>query len=169
LKARDYLFFADKQGDGDQLKEILLAPVSETRNILQTPPPSGNCAVHLFLSGGNFDFFLDDQHIGEMPLLMYFTPSNTRVFSRVLVTEGQHKLTVTTSHKPREFDRTFFCEPGDIFYVYPDIGTIKSEPWGIARSSWQYSGEITINSEPLETHDSWRRLLFYDGKWLGEE
>jgi hypothetical protein len=172
LDAGGFIFFADKEGDGEQRKEILLAPVSETQNVLRTPPPQGKCAVQLFFSvgvGGYLDYFLDNKPIGDMPLVMSWTPANTRVFSKVLIAEGEHTLTVTTSNKPSEFQRTFLCEPEDILYVYPQLKQIQTEPWGLWRIRWQYSGEIAINSEPLESHDGWRRLLFYNGKWLGED
>jgi outer membrane protein assembly factor BamE (lipoprotein component of BamABCDE complex) len=172
LDVGGFIFFADKEGDGEQRKEILLAPVSETQDVLRTPPPQGKCAVQLFFSvgvGGYLDYFLDNKPIGDMPLVMSWAPSNTRVFSKVLIAEGEHTLTVTTSNKPSEFHRTFLCEPEDILYVYPQLKQIQTEPWGLLRIRWQYSGEIAINSEPLESHDGWRRLLFYNGKWLGED
>lgn len=88
------------------------------------------------------------------------------MFSKVLVSGGEHELKVTTSFKLRDFRRKFLCEPGSIFYVYPPIARVVTEPswWG---PGFKYEGGV--RDEPLESHDSWQRLLFYNGKWLGED
>ena len=130
-------------------------------------PPAGKCAVQFFFSEADLDYFLDDKPIGHMPLVVYWAPSNTRVFSKALISEGEHKLTVTAWAKSRDFHRTFLCEPGTIYYVYPQLELIITRDWRGITS--QYSGEIAVYSEPLESHDGWRRLIFYNGKWFDDD
>lgn len=175
LQAGGFFFAAVKEGDFKQRKEILLAPVSETHNALHQPPPPDMCAVIFFFYEADYkrEFFLDDEPIGEIPLLSsiywHWSPYDLRVFTKVLVAEGKHEVRLTTSLKPREFRRKFICKPGRILYVYPQVKMVKSEPWGLWRREVKYEGEISVNSEPLESHEDWRRLLFYNGKWLGED
>ena len=70
LQAGGFFFAAVKEGDFKQRKEILLAPVSETQNALHQPPPD-MCAVLFFFYEADYEreFFLDDERIGEIPLL----------------------------------------------------------------------------------------------------
>jgi hypothetical protein len=182
LEAGDYYFAAAKEGAGRGRKEILLARVSENQRALHTRPPPGKCAVLFFFYDPDYKkkFYIDGERIGETPLLISTNQSslngvigsynlNLNVFSKALVSEGKHELRVTTSFKPREFSRKFICEQERIFYVYPQLERIKTKPWGFWRKKYKYKGEIAIHSEPLESHDGWRRLLFYNGKWLGED
>ena len=170
LHAGDFYFAAAKEGLGQQRKEWLLAPASATPDALHTPPSSNLCAVLFFFYQTihsltqEMAFFLDDQEIGGMPLLAAdrFDPVDKLVFSKVLVAEGEHELRLTTLLKPDEFQRKFICEPGSIIYLYPQIELTESEPWEL----W---GQITVNSEPIGSHEDWRRLLFYNGKWLGDD
>jgi hypothetical protein len=187
LNAGEFYFAAYKNGPGmgQRRKEILLSPISLSQSALHTPPPAGMCAVLFFLYETDRDrwlhgeLYIDDESTVEMPLIdsvywywaspEYWAPYYQHVFTKAQVAEGKHEVRLTTSLKPREFRRQFICKPGRILYVYPQIELVEAEPWGVWRRKFRYEGEITVNSEPLESHDGWKRLLFYNGKWIGED
>jgi hypothetical protein len=85
------------------------------------------------------------------------------------VDEGKHELKVTTSLRPSEFRRNFDCRAGQIVYAHPDLNTVNSEPWGLWRQTIKFEGGIRLDREPFEEEKGWRRLLFYNGRWLGED
>lgn len=164
-------------------KEFLLAPESISLRGLEKPPPSGMCAVLFFLKemenskGYERMIFLDGEPIVEMPLVpsvywaMYpnnedWNPYYQRIFTKHLVTEGEHELTITTRHRPHEFRSKLECKGGDAIYVYPRHKLTDSEPYGVWRARIQVEGDIEIYDQPIEPYDGWKRLLFYSGKWF---
>ena len=105
-----------------------------------------------------------------MPLTEAWSRDLVDVFAKVLVNEGEHEVSLTTSWRPKEFRRKLHCKPGQIFYAHPKLDLVASEPWGVFRTHKnQFEGEIIVNHQPLESYEGWRRLLFYRGKWLDED
>jgi len=175
LQAYGYIFIAVKEGAAKSRKEFLLAPASKTRETLYLAPPDNKCAVLFFYPQTAYPikYFLDGDQVGTMPLVSFhewtWDPDLQFVFSKAIVDEGTHELKVTTSLRPSEFRRKFDCTAGQIVYAHPDLDTVKSEPWGLFRKKIKYEGEINIDREPLEDYDGWKRLLFYNGTWLGDD
>ena len=166
---------------GSSRKEFLLASPSLSQNSFNTPAPPGMCAVFVFLKEmedrKQKGLYLDGDYLAGMPLIDsvywhwapegYWAPYYLNVFAKILVAEGQHELRITTSLKPREFRHTLECKPSKNIYVYPQLKLVESEPWGFWRSKLKYDSGITVDSQPLESYEGWKRLLFYNGKWLG--
>ncbi len=171
LQAGGFLFAARKEGPFEQRKEILLAPASETRSILHAPPPSNKCAVLLFFfeygSKLRWEFSLNDDGFGGKPVLERTRKSLPRprgeVFAKALVAEGKNELKMKRSHgfMPHAFRRKFFCDPGSVCYAYPK----REIPDGKGR----VEAEIAVTKQPVGTPEGARRLLFYNGKWLGDD
>lgn len=175
LESEGFIFVAVKEGPGKQIKEILLAPAGNSLDAIYLPSPSDRCAIVLYYPETSYkrSYFLDDELIGESPLIIYpdwpWNPADTNMIMRVIVAAGKHELKITTIFKPGEFRREFECQPGNIFYAYPQLELVKSEPYGLWRRKFKYEGEITINRQPLNNHESWKRLLYYRGRWFGED
>jgi hypothetical protein len=187
LLASEFRFaaFNAKEILGSTRKELLLAPPSLTQSTLEAPPPAGMCAVFIFLEevedGRGLDrkLYLDDDYIAEMPLVPsaywywaakgYWDPYYLNIFVKILVPEGQHELRITTSLKPSDFHRKFECNPGQRVYVQPHLKLVKSEPWGLWGKRLRYEGEISISHRPVTEYDGWKRLLFYDRTWFGDD
>ncbi len=163
-------YFSFKRGPVERT-EILLAPASETRNALNTPPPSARCAVLIFFETAYWDtkVFLDGEVISGIGQLFNFVDPYGMVFTKALVVEGEHELRVATVGKSVEFRRKFSCDPGSIYYVSPQFEWVESEPGGMGFPKFEYKGEISDDREPLESQKGWRRLLFYNDKWLGDD
>ena len=156
-----------------------------SRHGLETAPPPEMCAVILFFhemensKGYERQMYLDGNHIAEIPLLsaIYWVMSTNddwapyyqRIFTRLLVTEGEHELKITTRHRPHEYNRKLKCKGGEVFYVYPRHKLAGSEPYGIWRARIQVEGDVEIYDQPMEAYDDWKRLLFYSGKWYGSD
>jgi hypothetical protein len=187
LQAGDFRFVAfNRKGVlGSTRKEFLLAPAALTQRTLETPPPAGMCAVFIFLDevedGRGLDrkLYLDDDYIADMPLIDsvywywaakgYWDPYYLNVFSKIMVPEGQHELRITTALKPSEFRGEFECEPGQRVYAYPHLKLVRSEPWGVWGKKYKYEGGIVILRTPTREYEGWKRLLFYNGEWFGED
>jgi len=167
-------------------EEILLAPQSTSRRALEASPPPGTCSVLVFLKPleGGEEFrrlmHLDGEPVFEMPLVpfpqswrptpAFWYPYYQRIFAKFLVAAGVHELKITTGLSPTDFRRTFECQAGKVFYVYPRNKLVDSEPWG----RWKLErvvveGDIEISNQPLESYDGWKRLLFYSGNWYGRD
>ena len=56
-----------------------------------------------------------------------------------------------------------------MFYVYPRHRVVESEPWSVWKKQFRIDGDIEIYDKPIEAYDGWKRLLFYNGKWLGQD
>jgi hypothetical protein len=177
LEAGGFNFIAAKEGAGQQQRIILLAPASKTREFLHAAPSSDKCAVNIFFKDTDFymEYFLDSELIGQTPLLSPLWEWGHHIyiyslFSKVLVGEGVHEIRLTTSFKPPEFRRKFSCRGGSSLYIYPQIELVETEePWGLLQKNYMFDGEIFVSNEPLEPHENWRRLLIFNGKWLGED
>ena len=175
LQAYDYIFIAAKEGAGKSRKEFLLAPASKSREALHFAPPESKCAILVFYPQKAYRtrYFLDGDEIGAKPLVEFYEwvwdPDLQLVFTKAIVDEGRHELKLTTSLKPGEFRRKLDCTPGQVFYVHPELRTVKSEPWGLLRRKIKYEEDIRIDRQPLEDYEGWRRLLFYNGKWFGRD
>jgi len=167
-------------------EEILLAPPSISRRALEASPPPGMCSVVVFLKplegGEGFKrlMHLDGEPVFEIPLVnrqhwwlpspVYWYPYYQRIFAKLLVSEGGHELKITTGYRPWEFHREFDCKGDEVFYVYPRHKLVDSEPYGFTPSKkTMFEGDIEISNQPLESYDGWKRLLFYSGKWFGED
>ena len=187
LQAGEFYFaaFNSKEIFGSSRIEFLLAPPSMSQHALEAPPPPDKCAVFIFLMEEDedlhfdADLYLDGDYIVTMPILdsvyWYWAPKGyvagyyQNVFTKMLVSGGPHELRLTTSLKPKDFHHFFECEPGRNLYVYPQLALVESEPWGIWRRNFNYDGQITVTNRPLESHEGWKRLLFYNEKWLGDD
>ena len=174
LEAAGFTFIAIKEGEFFRRKELLLAPASESRDTMHLPPPENKCAILFFYPQivGQITYMINSEQIGSMPLMggtVVFGPDLMDVFTKVLVAEGEHEVSLSTFSRPKEFRRKFHCKPGQIFYAHPKLDLVESEPWGFLRHRSKYEGEIIVSHHPLESYEGWRRLLFYSGKWLGED
>lgn len=179
LESDGFLFAAVKEGIGKPRKELLLAPPDYHRDAFSLPPPANRCALVMYYPQTTYKraYFLDDELIGESPLIIYpdwdpdwpGNPADTNMLLKVIVSAGKHEIKATTLFAPGEFRREFECHPGNIFYAYPQLELVKSEPYGLWRWRFKYEGEISINQKPLNNHESWKRLLYYRGKWFGDE
>jgi hypothetical protein len=175
LQAYGYTFIAVKEGEGKSRKEFLLAPSSTSRDIVVQLPPENRCAVLFFYPqmAHLFKYYLDGDLVGTMPLVTFhewtWDPDLQLVFTKLIVDEGKHALKMKSWWTPREFQHQFDCKLGQVFYAHPKLDLVKSEPWGLFRKKSKYEGDIRIGHQPLEDYDGWKRLLFYNGKWLGSD
>ena len=183
LQAGGFYFAAFNQiGWISRRQEILLAPPSVSAQAFSLPPPPGMCSAIVFLKpledGSNYErqLYLDGKHLVEMPLGSgYWTtgddgsPFHERVFIKFLVTEGIHELKITVRHSPRDFRREFECRDGNVFYVYPRLRVVESEPWGVWKKQFRIDGDIELYEKPIEAHEGWKQLLIYSGNWLGTD
>lgn len=175
LESEGFFFAAVKEGPAKLRKEILLAPPGYHRDAVSLPPPADRCAVLFYYPETSYkrSYYLDNALIGESPLIIYpdwpFNPADTNMFLRVIVTAGTHELKATVHFAPGEFRREFECHPGNIFYAYPQLELVESEPYGLLRRRFKYVGEITMNREPSNDYEGWKRLLYYRGTWFGDE
>ena len=74
LEYEGMLFAAAKEGPGKQRKEVLLAPESTSHDTIHhLPSPANGCTVLFFYPQTDYDrvYFLDDEPIGESPLIKY--------------------------------------------------------------------------------------------------
>jgi len=175
LQADGYIFIAAKEGAGKRRKEFLLAPSWKSGETLHLAPPEGKCAVLFFYPKTAYPlrYFLDGDQVGTKPLVGFYQwtwdPDLQLVFTKVIVAKGKHELKVATSLRPREFRRTFDCQSRQIIYANPALETAKSEPWGFLRHKIKFEGEIKVDRQPFEDYDGWRRLLFFNGRWMGQD
>jgi len=173
LQAYGYIFIAVKEGGGKSRKEFLLAPASNSREIRTQTPPENRCAILFFYPqmAHLFKYFLDGELVGTVPLIGFhewiWDPELQLVYTKFIVDEGRHELKLRSSRTPREIRRRFDCKPGQVFYAHPKLDLVKSEPWGLLRKKTRYEGDISIDHQPLEDYDGWKRLLFYNGNWFG--
>ena len=174
LTAHGYNFVSIKEGFGliQKKKEFLLAPQSETQSYMDLSPPPGKCAVWCFFSKpyNPKKFYIDGKLVGEVPLMHATAVTGSlKVFAKLLVEEGSHELLVDTPIKPHKFRNTIVCESQKRFFVYPSLRKIRTESSGLFSAPWKYEGGIDIRDAALESHDDWRRLLFYKGTWIGDD
>lgn len=175
LQADGFVFVAVKEGAGKYRKEFLLAPAHISHDTMLLSPPEQKCVLLFFYLEAShwLTYFLDDEEIGAMPLVEIYDWSPDldlmQVFTKVIVAEGEHELSLTTSWRPREFRRKFYCKPGSVLYAYPELEMVASEPWGFWGWKTKYQGVIAIDNQPSKEYEGWKRLLFYNGKWLGDD
>jgi hypothetical protein len=185
LHAGEFDFAAFNKGhqfDHDR-EEMLLAPISESQNDLRTLPPPGMCVVFLFLGEpddwrAQGELYIDGEFIIQMPLVDsvywywahrgYWAAYYERIFTKTLIAQGDHEVSIRTSLKPYEFRRAFECKAGETFYAYPQLELIESEPRGFWGRKFEYAVEIKVDSQLSGSYEGWRRLLFYRGEWLGD-
>ena len=94
--------------------------------------------------------------------------ASLKVFAKILVEEGSHELLIDTSLKPHKFRNTVFCESQKRIFVYPSLNKIRTESKSLFGVPWKYEGGIDVRDAAQESHDNWRRLLFYNGRWIGD-
>lgn len=169
-------------------EEVLLAPPSVSRRSLEASPPSGMCSVLIFIKQAESDAlyyrldrrpaYLDDEPVFEIPVLepyYYYYPDGSwdpylDIFTKFLVPQGEHEFKITTSLHPSEFRRKFSCMSGEIVYVYPRLKVVASDRYGLLwTKQMMIEGDIEIYNRPVESYEGWRRLLFYSGKWFGND
>jgi hypothetical protein len=185
LHAAEFDFGAfSKTFDSYEIEEMLLAPISESQHDLKTPPPPGMCAVLVFAGKTTEDWrvygrlHIDGKLIIDVPLVDGFywhfahredwVPFYEQVFTKTLMAQGAHEISVTTDIKPHGFRRAFECKAGETYYAYPHLELVEGQPWGFWRRRFEYAGDIKVDSQPSGSHEGWRRLLFYRGEWLGD-
>ena len=167
-------FISIKEGFGlfPKKKEFLLAPQANTEIYLNSLPPPGKCAIMFFFTKpyNAKKFYINDRLVGEVPLMHVTSATGSlKVFAKVLVEEGSHKLLIDTPIKPHKFRNTVVCESQKRFFVYPALNKKRTESSGLFGAPWEYEGGIDIRDAAQEPHDSWRRLLFYNGRWIGDD
>jgi hypothetical protein len=169
-------------------EEVLLAPPSVSRRSLVASPPSGMCSVLIFIKQADSDVlyyrldrrpaYLDDKPVFEIPVLepyYYYYPDGSwdpflDIFTKFLVPQGEHEFKITTSLHPSKFRRKFKCNSGEIVYVYPRLKVVASDRYGLLLTKqMMIEGDIEIYNRPVESYEGWRRLLFYSGKWFGND
>ena len=93
LEAGEFTFKVYRSSLSQKRNELLLAPQAATHNSLIEKPPAGMCSVLIFLeeaSGAKRDFYVDNEHVGEMPLM--HRDGGPPIFSKVLVPRGQYEM-----------------------------------------------------------------------------
>jgi hypothetical protein len=174
LTAHGYTFISIKEGFGfnQKRKDFLLAPQSETQSYMDLSPPQGKCAILYFFNKpyNPKKFYIDGKLVGEVPL-MHVTAitASLKVFAKMLVEEGSHEILIDTPIKPHKFRNTISCESQKRFFVYPSLNKIRTEPKSLFGVPWKYEGGIDVRDAAQESHNDWRRLLFYNGRWIGDE
>jgi hypothetical protein len=142
--------------------EILLAPPSVGQVAL--PPPSGMCALYLILPDSEFDFYLNGEFLVHTPIITVnlLIPA----FVKVLIPGGDNEFRA----EPRGFHRTISCQPGGVMYVYPRIETLQGSAKGLfGGTKNEYRGEIIVSDTPEESLEGRQRVLFYNGRWIGDD
>jgi hypothetical protein len=170
LEASGYQFASFKTGSHPSPRgELLLAPLSARSRTLDASPPAGRCTLclvpELNLKLGlspRLAYYLDDELLVETPIFghMLVVPN----FIKILTSPGKHELKIRTPVKPSHFQREFSCEAGARYIAYPDFKTTQSET---DTRNERYEGEIIVRETSLEALHGRRRLLFYNGKWMG--
>lgn len=143
--------------------EIFLAPPSVGQVAL--PPPSGMCALYLIPPDSEeFDFYLNGELLVHTPIVTgwLLIPA----FVKVLIPSGDNEFTA----EPSGFHHTISCRPGAVMYVYPRIQTLVGSakgPFGGTKN--EYRGEIIVSDTPEASLDGRQRVLFYYGRWIGDD
>jgi hypothetical protein len=166
VSIQEGLYFSSHKND------FLLAPPAETQAYLSASPPPGKCVITVFFVKPYYkkDLYIDGKLIGSVPLMhVTAVTGSEKVFAQALVDNGSHELMVKTNLKPYKFQKTISCESEKRFFVYPQFKMVKGEPAGLWRSPWKYEGGIAVTDAPQEPHEGWQRLLFYNGRWIGDD
>jgi hypothetical protein len=174
LQAGGFYFSADMRSMFGGRKEILLAPTVEAEETLRSIPSSNMCAVVFFFYDAELEvkYYLDGNLLVETPLIRannYWVPKTSDVFIKILVSEGKHELKVKTALKPGDFRRHFICKPRSILYAYPKIELVETGMRDAQKTTYMYEGELVISDTLQDIFRGRRRLLFYQGTWLGED